>query len=479
MQKIQNFIDGKLTPPLGGQYFDTIEPATGHAYAQVPDSDAADLDLAVAGAHRAFPAWRDTPLAQRAAMVHRLGDLVEARRAEFERAEAIDNGKPLYLTRTTDIARSIANLHNFGDSFLDTLTQTFEKPHATSYTLRQPIGIVSIISPWNLPLLLFTWKLAPALVAGNCVIAKPSEVTPMTAYLLSTLATEAGFPPGVFNVLHGTGARIGAAITKHPDIRAISFTGGTSTGLGLYEQGAKQFKKISLELGGKNATVVFADADFDKAVDGAVASAFTNQGQVCLCSERIFIEASIYEKFKAALVEKTKQIAIGDPLDEATRYAATVSKPHMEKILEYIELAKEEGGTLLTGGKRHILPGRCKDGYFIEPTLFENLPNSCRTNQEEVFGPFATLIPFSSEEEVLGLVNDTPYGLASCVFTESKERAARVAARIDTGIVWINCWNVRDLDTPFGGMKKSGLGREGKQRALEFFTEEKTVTRLK
>lgn len=476
---IQNFVDGKLVAPKAGGYFDNFEPATGVVYGQVPDSDAADLDVAVAAAKRAFPAWKAMPAKERGALLIRLAELVEQKKEAFAQAESVDNGKPLYLSRSVDIARSIANLRNFGGADLDALTQTFEKETSTSYTQRMPIGVVAIISPWNLPLLLFTWKLAPALMAGNCVIAKPSEVTPMTAYLLSELFNEAGFPPGVVNVLHGMGAKIGTAITQHPDIKAVSFTGGTPTGLAIYQGAAKQLKKVSLELGGKNPTLIFADADFDKAVEGAVNSAFANQGQVCLCSERILIEASIYEKFRDAMVARTKQIVIGDPLVEGTQHGATVSKVHMEKILSYFDVAEQEGGKLLTGGKRRIVEGRCKNGYFVEPTIYEGLSATCRINQEEVFGPIAVLIPFTDEAEAIAIANSTKFGLSSSVFTGSAERGKRVAAAIETGIVWINCWNVRDLDTPFGGMKQSGIGREGKQRALEFFTEEKTVTQLK
>lgn len=475
---IQNFIDGELVAPESGTYFDNVEPATGKTYSRVPDSGKADLDRAVEAATRAWPAWKKTTAAQRGAMLCKLAELLEAKRDAFERAESMDNGKPLHLSRTVDIFRAIANLRNFGTADLDALTQQFDKETSRSYTLRQPIGIVSIISPWNLPLLLFTWKLAPALMAGNCVIAKPSEVTPMTAFMLSELLNEAGFPAGVVNIIHGKGGQIGQAITDHPKITAISFTGGTATGLQIYQGAAKQLKKVSLELGGKNPTIIFADADLNMAVEGAVNSAFANQGQVCLCSERILIERSIYTTFRDAMVKRAGKITIGDPLVEGTEHGATVSEAHMKKVLEGFELAKREGGTLLLGGKRRILDGRCKDGYFVEPTIFENLPPACRINQEEVFGPLAVLIPFDSEEEALAIANGTKYGLSASVFTGDPARAERMAAGIDSGIVWINCWNIRDLDTPFGGMKQSGIGREGKQRALEFFTEEKTVTRL-
>jgi len=479
MMKIQNFIGGELTTPIAGEYFNNVDPAIGTAYGLVPDSGVDDLDKAVAAAKKAFPTWRATPAATRAAMLNKLADLIEARKDEFIRAESIDTGKPVWLTSNVDIPRGIANLHAFANAAVSFSGQNFEKEHSKSYTLRQPIGVVATISPWNLPLLLFTWKMAPALAAGNCVIAKPSEVTPMTAYLLSTLVNEAGFPKGVVNILHGKGANIGAAITKHPDIAAVSFTGGTATGTEIYSGASKLLKKVSLELGGKNPTIIFEDADWEKAVEGAKASAFTNQGQVCLCGSRILVQESIYEKFKNDLVKKTQSIVIGDPMEAETRHGATVSKPHMEKVLSYIDLAKKEGGKILTGGNRRKLEGRCKDGYFIEPTIIDGLAPNCRTNQEEIFGPVATLIPFKTEEEALAVANGTMYGLASSVWTQDAERGKRMAAGIDSGIVWLNCWNLRDLDTPFGGMKKSGIGREGKQRAMEFFTEEKTVTTVK
>ena len=472
---ILNFIGGAHVS--SARTLDNVDPATGAVYSQLPDSDERDLERAVAAARKAFPAWKATPAAQRGAMLSKLADLIEARKDDFARAESIDNGKPLSLAASVDIPRAIANLRAFAGAEIS--GQSFLKNHMDSYTLRQPIGVVATISPWNLPLLLFTWKMAPALAAGNCLIAKPSEVTPMTAYMLSQLVNEAGFPKGVVNILHGRGAQIGAAITRHPDIAAISFTGGTATGTEIYAGAAKQLKKVSLELGGKNPTIIFEDAEWDKTVDGARASAFTNQGQVCLCGERMLVQESIYNRFKKEFVEKTEAIVIGDPLEAATQHGATVSKAHMEKVLSCIDLAKKEGGKILAGGKRRMLNGRCKDGYFIEPTVIEGLSPASRTNQEEIFGPVVTLIPFKDEDEALAIANNTPYGLAASVWTGDAARAERMAAGIDSGIVWLNCWNARDLDTPFGGMKKSGVGREGKQRALEFFTEEKTVTRFR
>jgi aminomuconate-semialdehyde/2-hydroxymuconate-6-semialdehyde dehydrogenase len=478
MQTIPNHIAGKDVPPASGQYFPTNNPATGEPYALVPDSDATDLEAAVAAATAAFPAWRDLGGDKRGALLDRLADLLEQRKEEFALAECVDTGKPIHLCRTVDIFRSIANLRTFADAARNFHGEQFHKKDTDSYTLRQPIGVVGTISPWNLPLLLFTWKWAPALAAGNCVIAKPSEVTPMTASMLATLSAEAGFPAGVFNVLHGRGAQIGSAITAHRQIAAISFTGGTATGTAIYQAAAAQLKKVSLELGGKNPTVVFDDCDFDLTVNGAAAAAFTNQGQVCLCGSRILVQASIYDKFKAALVEEAKALRPADPLDAETRFAATVSKPHMEKVLSYMQLAQQEGGTLLCGGARATMPGRLANGYFLQPTLLDGLPISCRTNQEEIFGPVATLIPFHSEEEAIALANNTTYGLSASLWTTDSEKANRVAAQIEAGTVWLNCWNVRDLELPFGGMKKSGVGREGKWRAMEFFTQEKTVTRL-
>lgn len=478
MQKILNFIGGELIEPLAGQYFENENPATGKAYSLVPDSDEHDLELAVKAAKKAFPHWRVMHAAERAGAMHKLADLIEENAARFARAECIDNGRPLEQCSTANIARGIANLHFFADEVQKFAGEHFKSGKIESYTLPQPIGVVATISPWNLPMLLFTWKFAPALAAGNCVIAKPSEVTPMTAYMLSELVNEAGFPRGVFNVIHGKGAKIGAAITKHPDIPAISFTGGTATGTEIYSTAAKQLKKVSLELGGKNPTIVFGDADIEKASAGAAAAAFSNQGQICLCGSRLLVHESIYEHFKIALLRKTADIKIGDPMEPNTQHGAMVSKAHMEKVLGYIDLAVKEGGRIVAGGKRRIVAGRCEGGYFIEPTVIEGLPPNCRTNHEEIFGPVVTLLPFKTEEEAIAIANSTDYGLAASIWTQSEERAKRVAAQIESGIVWVNCWNVRDLSTPFGGVKKSGIGREGGRRALEFFTEEKTVSRM-
>lgn len=476
MQMLENYIGGKLVEPIQGKYIDNVEPATGKIYSQIPDSTAEDLERAVEAATKAQPAWAGLSLEERAAILTNVANTIDDHSNELAKAEAVDNGKPFSLAKSVDIYRSSANIRFFAQA----ITQFSSESHAMgndaiNYTLRDPIGVVGCISPWNLPLYLFTWKIAPALAAGNTVIAKPSEVTPMTAYLFSKICIEAGLPAGVLNILHGTGPSIGDPLTTHPKIKAISFTGGTATGAHISKVTAGMFKKLSLELGGKNPTLVFADCDFEDTVDNVVRAAFANQGQICLCGSRIYIERPIYDKFKQAFVDKVKALKIGDPLDNSTQQGALVSKPHMDKVLSYIELARQEGGRVLTGGKQTTVNGRCQNGYFVEPTVIEGLDNDCRTNQEEIFGPVCTIMPFDTDEEAVSLANGTQYGLASSVWTSDLKRAHRVAKDIEAGIVWINCWLLRDLRTPFGGVKSSGVGREGGLEALRFFTEPKNV----
>jgi len=478
-EKILNFIDGELCESHSGKYIDSVEPASGQAYALVPDSGAEDLQRAVDAAKRAFPAWRDLGSEGRAVIMNKMADLLDAHLDELVEAEVRDNGMTRTFAAQVEVPRGAANFRAFAKAGIEFgKKHEFENERAHGYVAHQPVGVVGTISPWNLPLLLFTWKIAPALAAGNCVIAKPSEVTPMTAYLLSKLANEAGFPPGVLNVLHGTGPHIGNAMTRHPGILRLSFTGSTATGRAINMACAEQFKKPpTLEMGGKNPVVVFADVDFDPAVEGVMKAAFANQGQICLCGSRIYVQRPIYEKFRDALAEKAKALKIGDPLAQETQHGAMVSEAHMNKVLSYIELAKEEGGTVLCGGNRRIIAGRCKDGYFIEPTLIEGLANDCRTNQEEIFGPVATIMPFDTEEEAIALANESAYGLAASVWTQDEAKACRVADALENGMPWINCWNLRVLETPFGGFKNSGNGhREGVPDAMEFFTEKKTVT---
>lgn len=477
--KILNFINGQFFEPQSGNFIETINPATGEVLAQVPDSDEADLDIAISTAKDAFPEWRDMGAEHRLEILYNLADLMDKNLEAFIEAEVNDNGMTRSFARNVEVPRGAANFRAFADSALKYCgDEFFGNDMAEGYIRREPVGIVGTISPWNLPLLLFTWKIAPALAAGNCVIAKPSEVTPLTAYLLSTLINDAGFPKGVLNILHGTGPKIGAAITAHPDIARLSFTGSTATGKMIGMKAAENFKKPPmLEMGGKNPSLVFDDADFEKAVDGVCRAAFSNQGQICLCGSRIYVQKELYDDFKMALIERIESIKIGDPLDETTEHGATVSREHMEKVLGCIELAKAEGGTILCGGGRVSVEGRCKDGYFIAPTLIEGVANNSRTNQEEIFGPVATIQPFDSEEDAIRLANESSYGLAATIWTEDLDKAIRVANKLETGMPWINCWNLRVLETPFGGYKNSGNAhREGAPDALEFFTEKKTIT---
>jgi len=473
---IKNYINGELLEPVSEKYFDNYDPAIGEAYGIVPDSDERDVELAVAAAEAAFPAWAATPPDERSRIMFKIAELIKRDLAEFARAECIDNGKPLTLAKTVDIPRAIKNFEFFASAIHGFASEAHQMDNeAVNYTLRNPVGIIGAISPWNLPLYLFTWKIAPALITGNCVIAKPSEITPMTAYLLSDACIEAGLPEGVLNIVHGYGHKVGRAITTHPKIKAITFTGGTKTGSDIASVAAPMFKKLSLELGGKNPNIIFADANYEKMLSTTVMSSFRNQGEICLCGSRVFVEKPIYDKFKNDFVERTKALKIGDPLQNDTDQGAIVSKEHMEKVLSYIKLAQDEGGTVLCGGNQFIPEGRCDNGWFIEPTIIEGLAYNCRTNQEEIFGPVVTITPFETEEEVLMMANSTEYGLASIIWTENISRAHRMAANIQTGIVWINCWMVRDLRTPFGGMKSSGIGREGGMEALRFFTELKNV----
>lgn len=474
---IRNFIDGRFIEPLSGRYLDNIEPATGKPYSLVPDSEAPDVELAVNAAEKAFLNWSKTPAADRSRILLRIADLIERDLEKLARAESIDTGKPLSLARSLDIPRAASNFRFFATAILHTENEAHVTDGvAFNYTLRQPRGIAGLISPWNLPLYLLSWKIAPAIAVGNTAIAKPSELTPMTAFLLCEICAEAGVPNGVLNVVHGTGPNVGAAITAHPKIGTISFTGGTVTGRKVAEAAAPMFKKVSLELGGKNPNIIFADADLDAAVAGSVRSSFANQGQVCLCGSRVFVERSAYKNFVDRFIEKASQLKQGDPLDEKTEQGAIVSKTQLDKVKFYVDLAQEEGGRIALGGKApDSINDRCRDGYFFPPTVLTDLPVSCRTNREEIFGPVVTITPFDSEDEVISYANDCDYGLASSVWTQNLSRAHRVAEKIHTGTVWINCWLVRDLRVPFGGMKQSGLGREGGEEALRFFTEPKNV----
>lgn len=477
MKQLYNYIGGELLPPVGGQWIDNIEPATGLPYSQIPDSDERDVALAVEAAVEAFPSWSGMSIDGRSAILHRIADLIEARLEEFARAETIDNGKPISLSRSIDIPRGSANFRYFAQAITQFHSETYDMgARGFNYVLRRPLGVAGCISPWNLPLYLFSWKIAPALAAGNTVVAKPSEITPMTAFMLAQVCMDAGLPAGVLNIVHGYGHKTGAAIVAHPQVPAISFTGGTVTGKRISEVAAPMFKKMSLELGGKNPNIIFADCDYEATLATSVRSSFSNQGQICLCGSRIYVERPLYDRFVADFVARVQALKVGDPMEDATEVGAIVSKDQFEKDLSYIQLAVDEGGTILCGGRPAAAPNaRCRDGWFLEPTVIGGLAPSCRTNQEEIFGPVVTVWPFDTDEEAITYANSTVYGLAASVHTSDLKRAHRVAAALESGIVWVNSWLVRDLRTPFGGMKASGIGREGGMEALHFFTEAKNV----
>lgn len=476
MKQIKNYIGGELVGPKSGRYADNYNPATGEVYSQVPLSSSEDATVAIEVAKNAFPAWAATPTVKRVEVLRKIAQLIRDNRQELAKAETIDNGKPIKLSTTVDIPRAYKNLEFFADAVTQFSSDTHVMDEqAFNYTLKQPLGVVTCISPWNFPLYLLTWKVAPALAVGNTVIAKPSEVTPMTAYMFSELCIEAGLPPGVLNIIHGTGDDLGETITTHPDIEAVSFTGSTATGKKITENASPLFKKVGLEMGGKNPNIVFSDCKFDEALKTAVQCSFANQGQICLCGSRTFVEESIYNKFRDGLVEGAKKLLVGDPMNMETQQGAVVSKEHHQKIISYLELAKKEGGKILCGGGAAKLSGKNAGGYFVEPTVIENLDHKCRTNQEEIFGPVTTITPFKREEEAIEMANSTSYGLSASVWTQDVDRGHRVCKKIQSGVVWLNSWLLRDLRIPFGGMKSSGMGREGGQYSLNFFTETKNI----
>ena len=466
-----NFIGGRFVPPHSAAYIDDINPATEEVIAAIPDSDGQDIDDAVAAAREAFPSWSRTPAAERSRLLLKLADLIEQNLEQLARLESEDNGKTISLARRLDIPRAVLNFRFFATGILHQSSEAHTTDGmALNYTLRQPLGVAGLISPWNLPLYLLSWKIAPAIATGNTCVAKPSELTPLTANRLAELSIEAGIPPGVINIVHGYGNKAGRALTSHPDVPLISFTGGTVTGAAVATNASPRFKKISLELGGKNPNLIFADADLDDAVATTIRSSFWNQGEICLCGSRIFVERAVYDAFLERFVAATEKLKIGDPLDETTDVGALISAEHLKKVTGYIELAKQEGGTIVTGGRRVD-----RRGYFVEPAIITGLGTNCRVLQEEIFGPVVTVTPFDGEEEAIAFANSTRYGLASTVWTRDLQRAHRVAAAIDSGTVWINCWLLRDLRVPFGGMRESGVGREGGFESLNFFTEAKNV----
>ena len=474
--RIKNYINGEFVNPIANNWLNNYNPAIGEVYGQIPNSDEQDITTAVEAAEQAFPNWNNTTLEERSKVLSKIANLILENLDDLAKAESKDNGKPISLAKQVDIPRAASNFQFFANAITQFSSESHESVglNAINFTLRKPIGIVGCISPWNLPLYLFTWKIAPAIAAGNCVIAKPSEVTPMTAFLLGDICNKAGLPKGVLNIVHGLGTTTGQAIVKHPKIKAISFTGGTTTGAHIAKVAAPMFKKMSLELGGKNPNIIFADCDYNKMLETTVRSSFANQGQICLCGSRILVEETIYDKFKTDFIQKVSELKVGNPSDETTNIGALVSKQHLEKVKNYIDIVEQEGGKILFGGSRVEVKG-CEKGYFLQPTVIEVTDNQCRLNQEEIFGPVVTIMSFKTDEEALTLANDVKYGLSSTLWTNNLNRTMQFSKQLQTGIVWVNTWMLRDLRTPFGGQKESGVGREGGFEALRFFTEPKNV----
>ncbi|MCA0394469.1 MAG: aldehyde dehydrogenase [Proteobacteria bacterium] len=470
MKRCPHFIDGAAREPAGGRWLDVFDPASGRPFATVAAGDARDVEAAVAAATSAFPAWSSLPNEARARWLDRLADALEARVDLFAEVESRDGGKPIRLARDVEIPRAIANLRFFAHAATQFASESHHGQAGLNYTLRAPLGVVATISPWNLPLYLFTWKIAPALAAGNTVVAKPSEVTPLTATLLAELAAEIGFPAGVLNVVHGLGPDVGEPLVSDPRIKAISFTGSTAVGKRIAGIAAPLLRKVSLELGGKNPTLVFADSDWEDQLDTLVRSAFQNSGQICLCGSRLLVERSIYTAFCDAFVARVQALRIGDPVDPDTQFGPLVSQAHFDKVMAALAAARDEGARVLCGGTALDRPG-----WFVAPTVLDRLGPDAVTNREEIFGPVATVQPFDSESEALALANATDYGLSASIWTRDLDRAHRLAAGIRAGIVWINTWLMRDLRTPFGGVGQSGLGREGGLEAMRFFTEPRNV----
>lgn len=467
----KHFINGKYIDSKNGKTFDNINPATEEILGKVSEGGKEEIDIAVAAARRALNGpWKKMTTGERISILRRIGDIILERKDELARLESLDTGKPYWLSSTVDIPRAAYNFHFFADYLRSVGTEAYQTDDvAINYSIRRPVGVVGLINPWNLPLLLLTWKLAPCLAAGNTAVIKPAELTPLTATVLGEICKEAGVPDGVVNIVHGFGPdSAGSALTEHPDVDAISFTGETTTGKVIMKAAAQSLKKLSYELGGKNPNIIFADSDLDEVIETTLKSSFINQGEVCLCGSRIYIERPVYEEFLEKFVEKTKELAVGDPFDPSTKVGALIGEEHYQRVMGYVQLALEEGGQILTGGKR---PEGLEKGYYLEPTIITGLNRNCRVVREEIFGPVVTVMPFDEEEEVIAQANDTHYGLSASIWTNDLRRAHRVASQIEAGTIWVNTWFLRDLRTPFGGMKQSGIGREGGMHSFEFYSE--------
>lgn len=471
----RHFIDGQFVESESGKRFINVNPATEEELGWVAEGGKPEIDKAVAAARRALKGeWGQYSIRDRVAIVRRIGDLILARKEEFARLESLDTGKPYTLSLNLDIPRAAYNFHFFADYLHSVGTESYQMDAGQlNYAIRRPLGVVGLIGPWNLPLLLLTWKMAPALAMGNTVVAKPAELTPLTATLLAEVIKEAGVPDGVVNIVHGFGPNsAGSFLTEHPDVNGISFTGETTTGKIIMAAASKSLKRLSFELGGKNPYIIFADANLEEVVETTIQSSFSNQGEVCLAGSRIYVQRPIYDQFLERFVERTKQLVVGDPFDPKTNVGALISREHLDRVYGYLEIAKNEGRILL-GGKR---PEGLEKGFYLEPTIVVDLPEQCRVVKEEIFGPVASILPFDTEEEVIARANATEYGLSATIWTNDLKRAHRVAHQIEAGVIWINTWFLRDLRTPFGGMKHSGIGREGGAHSVEFYSELTNIT---
>ena len=472
----RHFINGEYVDSSNHKTFENINPATEKVMGKVAEGGEEEVDLAVQSARKALKGpWKDLTSKERSSILRRIGDLILERKEELAILESLDTGKPYEMALEVDITRAAYNFHFFADYLTSLGTESYQQDNqAIHYSIRRPVGVVGMINPWNLPMLLLTWKMAPCLAAGNTAVIKPAEWTPMTATVLAEICKEAGVPDGVVNIVHGFGPdSAGSAITKHPQVDAVTFTGETKTGTAIMQAAAPTLKKLSYELGGKNPNIIFADSDIDEVIETTLKSSFMNQGEVCLCGSRIYVERPIYEAFLDKFVSRTKELKVGDPFKTGTNVGAVISKEHYDRVTRYIEIAKEEGGTIVAGGGR---PDHEEKGFFIEPTIVTGLNRNSRCVREEIFGPMVTVLPFDTEEDVIEQANDTHYGLGATIWTNDLRRAHRVASQIEAGIIWVNTWYLRDLRTPFGGLKQSGIGREGGMHSFEFYSELSNVT---